>query len=186
MLSKARSIPRAEVFALTFGAMILVFGIYLIVRPSPEGDEFRPYKYYDWLGTQASLKPHSVVTHSFEAHEGELIEVRVLLMGVEGDPSPMQFEHSFSVSLTDPAGNVLIDHKDAQEAYGIIPIKQTGKHEIKLENNNDYLYNISAGVYIVEKTPPLWANVGPMFVFMSLPAFILGVWLLLVRRPRHM
>jgi hypothetical protein len=183
MLGSVKSIPRGEAFALTFGAMILVFGIYLIVGPSPEGDEFRPYKYYDWLGTQAAVQPNSIMSHSFEAREGELIEVRVLLMATFGDPFPERFEHSFAVSLTDPTGAVLMDHKDTSEAYGVIAIKQTGKHEIKIVNSGDYLYNISVGVYIVEKTLPLWGNVGLMLVSMSLPAFVLAAWLFLARRP---
>lgn len=174
-----------EAAILTLAAMILIFGLYLIFKPSPEGDEFRPYKYHDWLGTRSSLPPNGTVRHSFEAREGQLIEASVsyprYMTEIVGDPLA-EILPSISVTITDPGGNVLLEQKDIQDATGILYIEKTGTHHIDVVNNQDRLFSASISVWTIEKTPPLWYNFGLLVIFMSLPVFTLAGWLFLSRR----
>jgi len=175
----------AEAVILAFGAMILIFGIYIMLRPDPEGNDREPYRYVDWLGTPAKLEPMGTVSHSFHATEGQLISASVsrprYTTELINDPL-YNVIPDISITVMDPKENVLLELENVDQGGNIFRIKNTGDHRIDVVNNDDRLYDFSFDVWTVEKRVSPLLAFGSMLVFMSLPVIALAVWLFVVRR----
>ncbi|MGH9993369.1 MAG: hypothetical protein ACREAZ_12165 [Nitrososphaera sp.] len=167
----------------TIASVLLIFGIWTIVRPSPDNDDDPRLFYIDWLGTQANIEPFGVVGHSFYATKGQLIEVRVSQPGY--DPL-LPLDPSMSVTFSDPDGNFLIDQKTVEATNTVLLIEQTGTYHIEVTNNQDQQLNIGINVYSVErKAVDHFEAFGSMLSLMSIPIFLLGVWLFVTRSAKQ-
>lgn len=167
----------------TIASLIAIYGAYLIYRPSPESDDLMPYRSIQWLGTQAQLEPRGSVNHSFHVSKNQLVQVDIsprYLTEIVGDPL-REIYANISISITDPEGIVLLDQKNVNDAGDILSIEHTGEHNIQILNNQDRRFAVSISVWTVEQKRSPSESFNLMIMFMSLPVFLLGIWLFVAK-----
>lgn len=168
----------------TVASVLLIFGIWTIARPSPDWHEDEGFRYNTWFATNAMLEPSGTLAYSFDATEGQFMDLSISALYTPADGRDMMVNvpPSISVNLTDSESNTLLNMPSVTEVRTFEPvtIKSSGEHRLKIVNNDDRLFSIGIRVTSVEKSPVV-ESFGLMLSLMSIPIFLLGAWLFMAR-----
>jgi hypothetical protein len=181
---------KSGAIALTIASIVLLSGIWSMWL-SPTYDN---RKYEEIQRTNSLLNPNSTVRYSFETTKGQEIKITVDASYVPASAKEAQdnFQQSIPASISatiyDSKRDVVFEQANVTyvDIAKPILIQDGGTYQIEVTNNQNRTFN--SGIVIIDATRTETRSLEPTgqwLLLISLPIFVLGIWLFIPRREQN-